>query len=133
MLTERTTTLFVSIFYFQKCQTREYIFASAHVYGITRLKRPVKYTIKLSSAFYLYFLRIKKRLNVMISFNLFNILHVNVTIIYILWISVFFILSARIRWPGSSGWPDCAGPHADGEAASYGQRLFWHWPGNWRR
>ena len=24
MLTERTTTLFVSIFYFQKCQTREY-------------------------------------------------------------------------------------------------------------
>ena len=25
MLTERTTTLFVSIFYFQKCQTREYI------------------------------------------------------------------------------------------------------------
>lgn len=26
----------------------------------------------------------------MISFNPFNILHVNVTIIYILWISVFF-------------------------------------------
>lgn len=25
MLTERTTTLFVSIFYFQKCQTRDYI------------------------------------------------------------------------------------------------------------
>lgn len=24
MLTERTTTLFVSIFYFQKCQTRDY-------------------------------------------------------------------------------------------------------------
>ena len=24
MLTERTTTLFVSIFYFQKCQTREF-------------------------------------------------------------------------------------------------------------
>lgn len=60
----------------------------------------------------------------MISFNPFNILHVNVTIIYILWISVFFILSARIRWPGSSGWPDGAGPHADGEPASYGQRLF---------
>ena len=69
----------------------------------------------------------------MISFNLFNILHVNVTIIYILWISVFFILSARIRWPGSSGWPDGAGPHADGEPASYGQRLFWHWPENWRQ
>ena len=26
MLTERTTTLFVSIFYFQKCQTRDYIY-----------------------------------------------------------------------------------------------------------
>ena len=25
MLTERTTTLFVSIFYFQKCQTRDFI------------------------------------------------------------------------------------------------------------
>lgn len=25
MLTERTTTLFVSIFYFQKCQTRDYM------------------------------------------------------------------------------------------------------------
>ena len=27
MLTERTTTLFVSIFYFQKCQTRDYTMA----------------------------------------------------------------------------------------------------------
>ena len=30
MLTERTTTLFVSIFYFQKCQTRDYTVISAY-------------------------------------------------------------------------------------------------------
>ena len=30
MLTERTTTLFVSIFYFQKCQTRDIVSARAY-------------------------------------------------------------------------------------------------------
>lgn len=36
MLTERTTTLFVSIFYFQKCQTRDYN---------TNVKRKTAYAI----------------------------------------------------------------------------------------
>lgn len=45
-----------------KMNAIKYIFASAHVYGITRLKGPVKYTIKSSSALYLYFLRIKKEI-----------------------------------------------------------------------
>ena len=35
MLTERTTTLFVSIFYFQKCQTRVYKIL-IKLYNITR-------------------------------------------------------------------------------------------------
>lgn len=88
--------------------------------GISRLKWPVKYTIKSSSAFYLYFLSIKKRLNVMIPFNLFNILHAFMTMIYILWILIFLLINGRIHWPG------CAGLHADGVPASSGQRLFWH-------
>lgn len=94
--------------------------------GISRLKWPVKYTIKSSSAFYLYFLSIKKRLNVMIPFNLFNILHAFMTMIYILWILIFLLINGRIHWPGSSDRPGCAGLHADGVPASSGQRLFWH-------
>ena len=101
--------------------------------GISRLKWPVKYTIKSSSAFYLYFLSIKKRLNVMIPFNLFNILYAFMTMIYILWILIFLLINGRIHWPGSSDRPGCAGPRADGVPVSSGQRLFWHWPENWRQ
>lgn len=68
--------------------------------GISRLKWPVKYTIKSSSAFYLYFLSIKKRLNVMIPFNLFNILYAFMTMIYILWILIFF----THQWPDTLAW-----------------------------
>ncbi len=50
MLTERTTTLFVSIFYFQKCQTRDFtdldrpcqaFFLLVHQVGIRRPHRPL--------------------------------------------------------------------------------------------
>ena len=34
MLTERTTTLFVSIFYFQKCQTRDFIMVEQYYHSI---------------------------------------------------------------------------------------------------
>ena len=33
MLTERTTTLFVSIFYFQKCQTRDFNLTVLYIAG----------------------------------------------------------------------------------------------------
>ena len=49
MLTERTTTLFVSIFYFQKCQTRDYTIPGRLCKGdfrgswlVARRGRPVK-------------------------------------------------------------------------------------------
>lgn len=62
----------------------------------------------------------------MIPFNLFNILHAFMTMIYILWILIFLLINGRIHWPGSSDRPGCAGLHADGVPASSGQRLFWH-------
>lgn len=37
MLTERTTTLFVSIFYFQKCQTRDYTIDSKKIKHVAKI------------------------------------------------------------------------------------------------
>lgn len=44
MLTERTTTLFVSIFYFQKCQTRD-----CNIVGAIRVQTAIERVIFIDS------------------------------------------------------------------------------------